>query len=125
MNINITITTVDDGDVELELPAKVEVCWRCKGHGTHLTPSIGEHAYSMEEFNEAFDDDEDKDAYFQRGGMYDVTCHECHGKNVIKVVDDDACRTPELIERLKMYHEHERREAEYAREDRYNREHDC
>lgn len=82
----------DDDEVEMEekFPAKLEVCWKCEGHGTHLTPSIGEHAYSSEEFYESFDDEESREQYFKRGGIYDVTCHECKGRNVLPVVDESA-----------------------------------
>lgn len=41
----------EDGDeVTAKVPHVNEVCDRCEGHGTHLTPSIGMHAYSAEEF---------------------------------------------------------------------------
>jgi hypothetical protein len=74
------------------LPVKFEVCGRCDGHGSHLTPSIGEHAYSMEEFYESFDDEEGRAEYFRRGGMYDVTCERCKGLRVEPVVDDSAIK---------------------------------
>ena len=50
----IKFTEVDDSgeEIEHELPSKFEVCSECEGNGTHLAPSIGEHAYSAEEFNE-------------------------------------------------------------------------
>jgi hypothetical protein len=80
----------DEGEeVELNLPSKMEVCWDCKGHGTVLTAGMRDHAYSMEEFNESFDDEEDRQAYFQRGGKYDVSCPTCHGANVMPVVDEE------------------------------------
>jgi hypothetical protein len=92
MQTTTEFTYEDDDGVEhvVQLPAKFEVCGRCEGHGTHLHPAIGEHAYSVEEFNEAFDDDESRAAYFQRGGMYDVTCEQCGGKRVVAVVDEEA-----------------------------------
>jgi len=75
-----------------------EVCPRCEGHGTHLTPSIGNHAYTMEEFNETFWEEEDRAEYFKRGGIYDVICEECKGANVVDVMDEDA--TPAEIVKL-------------------------
>ena len=113
----------DDGvaeptaEVERELPAVFEVCDRCEGHGTHLTPSIGEHAYSREEFEEAFSEDEDRDAYFRRGGIYDVVCQTCHGENVVSVVDRDACqRDPKLAALLAEYDAQQRDDEAYERD---------
>lgn len=108
----------DDGDEEsFELPARFEVCDRCQGHGTHLNPSIGEHAYTWQEFNESFDE-EGRAEYFRHGGIYDVTCEECRGARVVKVVDLEACaRSPELTEALRLYDEKLELEARYAREE--------
>lgn len=95
-----------DGEVqEGELPCKMEVCPTCEGHGTHLTPSMRDHAYSAEEFAESFDDEEAAE-YFQRGGRYDVVCEECHGKNVVKVVDEDSCKSEEQKAILAGHHKH-------------------
>lgn len=93
MNQKITITLYgDDGEEhEHELPAKNEVCSRCEGYGTHLNPSIGEHAYTPEEFYESFDE-EGREEYFRRGGIYDVTCECCKGRNVVLMVDEEACK---------------------------------
>ena len=77
------------GQVEHDLPARMFVCDRCEGHGTILNPSIGEHAYTAEEFDLEFSEDE-KTEYFKRGGIYDVICPECKGKNVVLGIDDDA-----------------------------------
>ena len=116
--MTITYTCPDTEDeVAVQLPSKNEVCPRCEGHGTHLTPSIGEHAYSMEEFHEAFDDDESRGEYFRRGGIYDVTCEKCHGRNVIAVVDEDAC-TAEQKEHLRLYEEEQEQRAQWDAEDR-------
>lgn len=94
MMMTVTLVDNDTGDEsEVEVPAHHEVCGRCEGHGTHLNPSIGEHAYSAEEFDEAFEPgSEEREHYFRRGGMYDVTCVECHGKRVVLVMDREAMR---------------------------------
>jgi hypothetical protein len=105
-------------EVEHTFPAKNEVCHRCEGYGTHLTPSIGNHAYSMEEFNESFDDEEDRAAYFQRGGKYDVQCEECHGNKVLPVVDEARLSD----EQKKLYAEWEESEEERARSDAEDRQ---
>jgi len=103
----------DDGDEESHaLPGKYEVCDRCEGHGTHLHPAIGEHAYTAEEFAESFDDEE-REEYFRHGGRYDVTCEECRGVRVVLVVDEEACKSPEQRAALELYWEKGREEAEY------------
>lgn len=100
----------DDGEeYETKIPAKYEVCSRCEGHGTHLTPSIGEHAYSQEEFEESFCDEEDREQYFRRGGIYDVRCEECSGKRVVLVPDWDHCPSDLRAE----YEAHLDEEADY------------
>jgi hypothetical protein len=100
--VEFTVTNDDGEDITHELPSRFEVCSRCDGHGTHLTPSIGEYAYSEEEFNEAFDDDEDREAYFERGGKYDVRCETCHGKRVEEVVDEETCPA-DLLKKYQKY----------------------
>ncbi len=103
----------DDGERVVTLPVKMEVCSRCEGHGYHLTPSIGEHAYSQEEFYEAFDDEEDRAEYFRRGGIYDVRCYDCKGANVVPVVDESACaRDPRLARDLALARKHWENEAD-------------
>lgn len=110
--------------VEVELPGKMAVCPRCEGHGTHLNPAIGEHAYSAEEFAEAFPEPEDREQYFRRGGIYDVKCEECGGRNVVPEVDEAAC-TEEQKVHLRAYHAYLDREAEYRRECEYERRFCC
>lgn len=118
MNITVSYYDEDDNEIEAELPAKFEVCGRCEGHGTHLNPSIGKHAYSIEEFYETFHDEEDREQYFKRGGIYDVQCEECKGEKVVKVVDEDALKNqPELQAHYEQWVEHGERVARWNRED--------
>lgn len=119
--IKVTYYNSEGEEVEVELPSKNEVCGRCEGHGTHLNPSIGSYAYSAEEFDESFPTEEDKAEYFRRGGMYDVTCETCKGKNVIQVVNEDACTTEEQKGHLKSYKKHLEEQEEYERECRAER----
>ncbi len=91
-----TLYTEDGDEEEVSFPVKLEVCSRCEGHGTHLTPSIGEHAYTSEEFFEEFDE-EGREEYFKRGGMYDVRCTRCNGKNVEPVIDEDAVKRDPVL----------------------------
>lgn len=88
MNTMTCKWVTDDGDdEEYDFPAVKEVCDECEGHGSVLNPSIGEYAYTSEEFDESFPEDEDKRQYFKRGGIYDTTCPRCKGKNVMDVID--------------------------------------
>lgn len=109
----IKVTIENDAGVEreLKLPAKYEVCPRCEGEGTHLHPDIGDHAYSAEEFNESFDDEEAAE-YFKPGGRYDVTCYECKGKRVVLVIDRDQMTKPAHLKLLKRIDDLERANAE-------------
>lgn len=121
MNTIIRFTTYTDddgeeGEIELSLPGKFEVCPGCDGHGTRLCDGMRGHAYTAEEFYESFDD-EQAEEYFRRGGRYDVTCDECSGARVVLVVDTDACRTDEQKEALALY--------EAKLEDDYAYEREC
>lgn len=120
LTVSFVVEDEDGEEVEHELPGKHEVCPRCEGHGTHLNPSIGEHAYTREEFDEAFDDDESREQYFKRGGMYDVTCDECSGNRVVVVIDESNL-TDKQKELVEEYHDRHEREARWDAEDRHTR----
>lgn len=102
---------------EYELPAKFEVCDKCEGHGFHLTPSIGEHAYTREEFEDTFHEEEDRAEYFKRGGIYDVQCTMCNGKRVIAVVDESLCVSHKQKRLLKLYEAIQNQLAEWRAEE--------
>lgn len=89
--MQIEVKYIDDDEVEvtLTLPARHEVCYGCEGHGTVLCEGMRGHAYTMSEFQEEFDPEEQAE-YFKRGGRYDVTCSDCGGKRVIAVPDEQA-----------------------------------
>lgn len=104
---------LDDGDeLEHELPAKFEVCPRCRGEGSHVNPSIDGNGISPEEFA---DDPDFEEAYFR--GDYDVACHRCDGKRVIAVLDR-AKAEPELV---KKFDEYKRELADMAAEEEAER----
>jgi len=111
-----TFTYIDNDGIECEhtLPGKNEVCFKCEGFGTHLNPSIGEYAYTPEEFDDSFDDEE-KVEYFRHGGRYDVSCEECHGNKVV-LVPDESMLTPTQKEVLKLWNQKEASDYEYKRE---------
>ena len=106
----------DEEEVTLTLPAKMVVCSDCRGCGTVLCEGMRGHAYSQEEFEEAFFDEEDREAYCKRGGKYDVTCPTCDGKNVVPVIDT-ICIPSHLKASYKKYvaykRESDQDEAEY------------
>lgn len=115
----IELTFYDDEGEEVthSFPSINEVCPRCEGYGTHLTPSIGQHAYSIEEFYESFDDEEDRASYFQRGGKYDVTCEKCKGNKVVEVVDEAKLTAEQKV----LYEQWQESEEERYREDESDR----
>jgi len=127
MDMEITVYGEGEGEDENgeteethRLPARMTVCPRCEGHGSHLTPSIGQHAYSQEEFNEAFAEEEEREAYFKRGGMYDVTCEECRGKRVVAVPDEARiAQDPTLAAIYARWQEQQRDAARSEAEDAY------
>ncbi len=121
MNITLTYENDEGEEVELVLPAKNEVCSDCEGSGFVLCEGMRNHAYSAEEFDEAFDDEEDRAAYFQRGGKYDVQCPTCHGKNVVAVVDEEHVPA-EKKEEYEAWCESERERRQFEREERRERE---
>jgi hypothetical protein len=101
-----------------DLPARYNICWRCEGHGKHLTPSIGEHAYTQEEFESSFSDEEERSEYFTRGGRYDVVCYICNGERVLLEIDEDAIKFLGSDEQKRIFADYKRHEREAAA---YNR----
>jgi hypothetical protein len=112
MDIEFTVEDSEGLETPYRLPARNRVCSRCEGHGTHLNPSIGEHAYTREEFESEFDD-EQREEYFKRGGIYDVRCEVCHGLRVVPKVDRKRCSTPELKAALALYDDQQRSQREH------------
>lgn len=102
-----------DEETEHELPGKHAVCGRCEGYGSHLNPAIGEYAFTREEFEETFHDDEDREEYFKRGGIYDVPCEVCAGARVVVVVDKSQLSP----EQKAIYGKHRKREQERLQEE--------
>lgn len=110
---------MENVDVEHEIPAKNAVCSRCEGEGRHLHPAIGSYAYTRDEFEEAFSDDEQREAYFAGGhGMYGVACEVCNGAKVVPVPDVRACKAAGLLEVLREWRKQERRREQQAAQDR-------
>lgn len=118
MSITITLMNDDDSEEEHDLPSKKEVCHDCLGEGFVLNESMRHHAYTPEEFNEEFDE-EMREQYFKRGGIYDVRCPTCKGQNVIDVVDEEACqRNDQLKDICERWQKQEEERARYEAMDR-------
>lgn len=88
------MTILDEHGDDIEIPCRWDVCDDCEGEGTTLQEDIRQHAYSVEEFRESFDDEEAEE-YFKRGGRYDVPCKTCKGARVVAVPDLDRCSQDE------------------------------
>ncbi len=89
----VTLTIVDDeteDELEVELPAKFEVCGTCDGKGSHVNPSIDSEGISAEDFDE---DPDFEESYF--AGHFDVSCNECGGLRVVPKVDEEALSEPQ------------------------------
>jgi len=87
------LTEMEEGHCEpsrqpvFSLPAHYEVCWRCRGKGTHDHPAFS-NGFTAEEMHEHGDDF--REDYM--AGVYDVTCMECRGKRVLLVPSRDAIK---------------------------------
>lgn len=113
----------DDGEEEIHtLPSKMEVCYDCAGESYVLTEGMRGHAYSSEEFHREFDDEEAQQ-YFTRGGIYDVLCPTCKGKNVIAQPDlEQISKNAELQAIYDTWQEYEEDNSYYDRCCRMERE---
>ena len=112
----ITFTHVyEDGDEEdFQLPAKFELCPKCKGKGSHMNPNIDGHGITSDEWERDWSEEE-KESY--RNGDYDVTCSKCNGEKVIKVVDEKAI-TPGMKPHYDAYVKQEQEKAAEVRQEK-------
>lgn len=121
--ITITIENDEGEEQEVTFPAKMEVCGECEGEGFVLNEGMRGHAYSSEEFEEYFDDEE-RAEYFKRGGRYDVQCPCCKGRNVVAVVDESKLSAEHKI-LFALYQEAEDQKAQFDRDDRATMRMEC
>jgi len=70
---------------ELEVPATLTVCPKCKGEGVS-DPAAFDGGFTQSEFFECFEEPEDRMDYFN--GVYQVTCTDCDGENVVPCIDE-------------------------------------
>jgi hypothetical protein len=102
------------------LPAEYVVCYQCKGHGSHVNPSIDGNGITGSEWAELCAEDEDFAENYM-GGVYDVQCEECHGLRVVLEVIDDKFLSDEQKKLQKIYYNQLQSDYEYDREDAYTR----
>jgi RecJ-like exonuclease len=100
----IKFETLDEEtcEIEVELPARYEVCSRCRGEGKHDHPAFS-NGFSREDLDE---DSDFAEGYFR--GDYDVVCEQCQGRTTVLVVDADACKAQGLEKELEAYFQHRR-----------------
>lgn len=95
-----------NSDGYIYLNTKYVVCSKCKGEGKHMNPSIGNVAYTRDDF------DEDPDfARDYMSSLYDVTCYLCKGLRVVQEVDRENNSVADLAEYDRQ--EDERRRGNY------------
>lgn len=111
MQVTVTIYNDEGEEQEVSFPAKNEVCPECDGEGSVLREGMRGYAYTQEEFEEAFHDDEDREAYFTRGGKYDQQCPCCKGRNVVAV----PCPDLMTAEQKELFQQWEEQQEEAAR----------
>jgi hypothetical protein len=86
--MQFTFVTEDEDGVETahSLPTSMQVCPTCDGRGTHVSPGVDAGGYDGSD--EDYDPDTGESLYWS--GAYDVTCHTCHGRNVVPSIDRAA-----------------------------------
>lgn len=95
-----------ESDGYINLRTHFIVCPTCKGKGTQMNPSIANHVYTREDFDE---DPEFAENYF--GNTYDISCLECRGIRVVPEPDPEL-NSQEDLEKYQLYLR-DKYEAEY------------
>jgi hypothetical protein len=109
-------------EMEYELPARWEICNRCKGDGTHVNPNIDGHGITAEEWENEWGEEEQE--MYMSGG-YDVSCQgqdglQCHHGKVL-VVDEEQCTHEPRKSLLERYQAQEESAAHDRAADRRTR----
>lgn len=96
----------DDGEYMLALPARYEICDRCRGKGTHTNPNIDGNGISEDEWDEWGEDEQE----MYLSGGYDVRCEEGCDDGKVLVIDEGAV-DKSLQVWIDAWHERERESA--------------
>lgn len=100
----------DDGEGEIELPFKWEICSHCSGHGKS-SAYLGAYTQSdMDEAGPEFLDD-------YMAGRYDRACDACDGAGKVKIADFSQMTKAQRAE----YKAQRRADAEIDAEERAER----
>jgi hypothetical protein len=83
--VRVAMSDPDGEEVEVDFPAKFEVCGTCQGRGSHVNPNIDRNGISSEDFDA---DPDFRESYMS--GAYDQTCNECKGLRVVPAIDREA-----------------------------------
>jgi RecJ-like exonuclease len=97
MTVTVKYYNDEGEEVETTFPSVMEVCTECNGEGFVLCEGMRGVAYSAEDFERDFDDEE-RQQYMTRGGIYDQVCPVCHGKNVVPIVDEERLTDNQKVE---------------------------
>ena len=92
MTVTVRDYSQENEEDFVKLRVEFEVCGTCDGKGKHVNPAIDSNGLTAEDFDR---DPDFRENYFS--GMYDVPCHECHGRRVVPTLPDNA---PEAHKRI-------------------------
>jgi len=120
--MTVLVGESDEGEEEFAVfPCKFEVCSTCQGRGTHVNPSIDSGGISSEDFY----DDPDFAADYM-GGVYDVCCYECGGRNVSPVIDCHQLKNDDkLLDQFNRWQKRMDDDADWERESAMERALGC
>ena len=107
MTFTFSLENEEGEEISYVLPVKMEVCPTCQGRGVHTNPSID--AGGIADDSDIWDDCDEYGENNYLSGRYDVTCHTCHGRNVVATIDREGADKKVL----EVWEEMERDEAEY------------
>ena len=97
------------------VPARYEVCGRCRGEGKHTNPAIDGNGITQSEMDELGDDF--REDYVN--GVYDIICEECKGEKVVLVPDRERCTDQQWAAWERQLQEEAEYQAERAAELRW------
>lgn len=116
--ITFTLEDNEGNEAEWKLPAKFEICTRCRGEGKHVNPNVDGRGISAEEWENEWDEDS-REGYLS--GRYDVPCEAGCRDGKILVPDVPTHAPQDLKDLLADYEERQDQRARWDAEDRHTR----